>query len=292
MTRANESRAAGRDGERAPAGAAALPEVAQAERQPAAAQQPAKRRGMFAGLKLGAREQKSEDGHKLATQAPAKARGVFGRLKLPTGDRSEAFLKPEAYKPDALALAVEAYAKAFTDAARMSGLGLPVVEHQKAAMETTSAAMEAARPGSLRDLTSAVRHDPETRRVLTQAKGEERAEGLIAGMERERQAQLDPDVRAERLASRWNALEAEETKLGERAHAQREGADIEARLRAVAEEIAKDEEAQSAMRLRAQELGIGERSRLGRALSQDDVPKALEQGITRGQRERGHGQSM
>jgi hypothetical protein len=174
----------------------------------------------------------------------------------------------------------------------MSGLGLPVVEHQKAAMERTSAAMEAARPGSLRDLTSAVRHDPENRRALTQTQGEERAEGLIAGMERERQAQLDPDVRAERLASRWNALEAEEAKLGERAHAEKEGEAIETKLRAVAEEIAKDDEAQAAMRLRAQELGIGERSRLGRALKQDDVPKALEQGIMRGQRERGHGQSM
>ena len=95
----------------------------------------------------------------------------------------------------------------------MGGLGLPIVEHQKQALEKAGAALDAIRPESRRELQSALRHDPQTLRAMNELQGPERAARLVVGMERERQAQLDPNVRAERLAAQWNGLEQEHSKL-------------------------------------------------------------------------------
>ena len=109
--------------------------------------------------------------------------------------------------------ATESYARAFVDAARMRDMGSPVVEHQRQALEKAATALDAARPGSTRDLASALHHDPEARRAMSEVKGLERAQNLVAGMERERAARLDPNVRAERLVARWNGLEQEHAKF-------------------------------------------------------------------------------
>ena len=158
-------------------------------------QEPAKKRGMFAGLKLD------------AGRAPAKsheARETFAGEKLPASERPAPAKESER---DRLLKATEGYAKALSDAARMGGLGLPIVEHQKQALEKAGAALDAIRPESTRELQSALRHDPQTLRAMNELQGPERAARLVAGMERERQAQLDPNVRAERLAAQWNGLE-------------------------------------------------------------------------------------
>jgi len=173
------------------------------------------------------------------------------------------------------------------DASRMEGLGYAVQAHQKAAIEKARAALNAARPGATREFLSSMRHDPEMGRAMTQLQGAERAAQLVAGMERERQAQLDPNVRAERLVARWNGLEAEHAKLHRWDQKQAREA-VEACMRAVAGEIGKDAPMEAALRQRQKDFGIQERSALGRALREKDVSKALERGVTRGERERGH----
>jgi Ti-type conjugative transfer relaxase TraA len=246
---------------------------------PAAQQEPAKKRGMFAGLKLD------------AGRPPAKsreARETFAGVKLSASERPASAKDGER---DRLLQASEGYAKAFSDAARMGGLGLPIVEHQKQALEKAGAALDAIRPESRRELQSALRHDPQTLRAMNELQGAERAARLVAGMERERQAQLDPNVRAERLAAQWNGLEQERSKL--RGWDQREAREkVEAQMRSVAGEIGKDKPVESALRARQKDFGIEERSSLGRALREKDVRQALEQRVTHGQRERGHEQSM
>ena len=156
---------------------------------------------MFAGLKLD------------AGRAPAKsheARETFAGEKLPASERPAPAKESER---DRLLQASEGYAKAFSDAARMGGLGLPIVEHQKQALEKAGAALDAIRPELRRELQSALRHDPQTLRAMNELQGPERAARLVVGMERERQAQLDPNVRAARLAAQWNGLEQEHSKL-------------------------------------------------------------------------------
>lgn len=262
----------------------AEPEAARA----LAAEAPAKKRGMFAGLKLDASRDRS---------AQVQEQDAFAGLKLPVQGRGDGQGRLSPSAPDAehvsLLKATEDYARAFTDAARMREAGLPVLAHQTAAIEKTGTALDATQPDATRALRSALRHDPETRRVMTEMKGPERAESLIAGMERERQAVRDPNVRAERLVERWSGLEAEHTKLSGWQHAEARQ-QVEERMRGVAETIGRDAQVESVLRQKSKALGIGEGSALGRAVRREDasVSEALTHSLDRGLRERGQGLSM
>ncbi|MGO8740635.1 Ti-type conjugative transfer relaxase TraA [Rhodoblastus sp.] len=229
----------------------------------------------------------------LAAEKPAKKRGMFAGLKLDSGrapaGSGEARPAPATETERGRVLqATEGYARALADAARMRDLGLPIVEHQKAALAKSGAALDAARPGSTRELRSALQHDAETRRALTESKGPERAARLVAGMERERAAQRDPNVRAERLVARWNGLEAQHAKLRGWEHAEAREK-VEGRMRSVAETIGRDAQVESVLRQRQKALGIGADSHLGRAIRQEQVGQALEHSIERGLRQRGQG---
>ncbi|ACS44141.1 Ti-type conjugative transfer relaxase TraA [Methylorubrum extorquens] len=254
------------------------------------AQAPAKKRGMFAGLKLDAGRDRS---------GQAEARDAFAGLKLPVqgrGEGQEGQGRPSPSAPEAergsLLKAAEDYAKAFMDAARMREAGLPVLAHQAAAIEKAGTALDAAQPDATRALRSALRYDPETRRVMTEARGSERAECLVAGIARERQAVRDPNVRAERLVARWSGLEAEHAKLSGWQHAEARE-QVEERMRRLAVAIGRDAQVESVLRQRTKTLGIGEGSALGRALRQEDasISEALTHSLDRGPRERGQGLS-
>jgi Ti-type conjugative transfer relaxase TraA len=248
--RDDRSQAQGREGERL--GLAEAP----------AAERPARKRGMFAGLKLD------------SGRAPASPDGARAA---PAGETERGRLLQ----------AAEGYAKALADAEQMQSLSLPIVEHQKVALQKSGAALDAARPGSTRELRSALQHDAATRRAM-ELKGEARATKLVAGMERERAAQRDPNVRAARLAGQWNGLEAEHAKL--RGWEQTEAREkVEGRMRAVAEAIGRDAPVEAALRERSKAFGIGADSHLGRAIRQEEVGQALEHSLERGLWQRGQG---
>lgn len=238
----------------------------------------------FAGLKLPAREQAGYSGGKEPLQSPAM------------DSRREQLL-----------LKTEGYARAYADAARMKDLGLPVVEHQKVALEKASARLDAVHPEARSVLESSLQHDPETRRVMMETKGAERAAGLVAGMGRERQAQQDPNVRAERFATRWSSLEQEHAKLQAGGNSDHAGTDrqearvkIETDMREAASAIGKDHEAAAILRTNPGDHGIRRESSLGRALKEADIgksltralTKAIEQGLSQSEHERGQGHSM
>ena len=109
----------------------------------------------------------------------------------------------------------------------------------------------------------ALDHDPESRRAMSETKGQERAKQLVAGMQREREAQLDPNIRAERLVARWNGLEQEHAELRGWEHTEARQK-IEQGMRAVAGEIGRDAQVESVLRQNREALGISERSNLGR----------------------------
>ena len=127
---------------------------------------------------------------------------------------------------------------------------------------------------------------------MTEARGSERAECLVAGIARERQAVRDPNVRAERLVARWSGLEAEHAKLSGWQHAEARE-QVEERMRRLAVAIGRDPQVESVLRQRTKTLGIGEGSALGRALRGEDAPlgEALTHSLDRGPRERGQGLS-
>ena len=120
----------------------------------------------------------------------------------------------------------------------MRAENLPVLEHQKQALGKAGTALDAARQGATRELLSVLRHDPATRAAMT-LEGPARATHLIDGMERERQAQRDPNVRAERAVAEWRKLEKEHGGLrGFEQHAAR--GKVEGRMKALAGAIKRD----------------------------------------------------
>jgi Ti-type conjugative transfer relaxase TraA len=227
-----------------------------------------RRRSMFAGLQLGA-------GRSPASSAKESAREAVGRPAM------EPRHEP---RPGALSRAVEDYARAYRDAARMQVDGLPVLEHQKQALGRAGAALDAAREGATRALLSALRYDPATRAAMT-LEGPARGAQLIDGMERERQAQRDPNVRAERAVAEWRKLEKEHGGLrGFEQDAAR--GKIEERMKMLAGAIKRDPQMESILRARSRELGIERGSRLEKVIEEKNVERALARSVER-ERDRG-----
>ncbi|PIO96370.1 TraA [Pleomorphomonas carboxyditropha] len=125
-------------------------------------------------------------------------------------------------------------------------------------------------------MQSALQHDPEARRVLSELTGRERVGQLVAGMERERAALADPGVRAERFVERWKALEAERRTLTTGWHVEARQK-VEAEMRGLAKTLERDPQVESLLRNRRQDLGIDRSPRESAGLSHE-----LEQSLTRG----------
>ncbi|WP_054211340.1 Ti-type conjugative transfer relaxase TraA [Bosea vaviloviae] len=144
---------------------------------------PAAKRSMFAGLKLGAGRGDPQEGRDAAS-------GQQGRMSPsePTSGSADARVQ--------LLAAVENYAKAYQDAARMRAADLPVLEHQKLALRTAGSAMDKARPGSTQEMASVLEHESLSQRAMAELSGPALAAQLVAGMDRERQRQVQREVAA------------------------------------------------------------------------------------------------
>jgi len=232
-----------------------------------------------------------------AQKRPARDRGMFDGLNLSTArDRPEAERPtreraPEPAQrdaPDGLNRAVDRYARAWTDAARMREQNLPVLEHQKIALRDAGGALDAARPGATRDLLTAMEHEPATYRAMTGMQGRERAAQLVAGIQHEDRVRQDPNLKAERLVKLWNGLEAQHERLSGRDQAKARGK-VEGRMKEVAGELKRDPQLESLMRSRSKELGIEAGSRLDRVVREPNIERAISHGI---RRDRGLGMSM
>jgi Ti-type conjugative transfer relaxase TraA len=221
--------------------------------------------------------------------APAvKPRGIFDGLKLSTGravaaSQTEATrtLEPAQREADGLGRAVDRYARAWTDAARMRAQDLPVLEHQKVALRDAGRALDAARPGATQDLITALEHNPATSRAMTEMQGRERTAQLVAGIRHEEQVRQDPNLKAERLVTVWKGLEAQHERLS--GYGQAEAREkVEGRMKAMAGALKRDPQLESLMRSRSKELGIDPGSRLDRVMRERDTERAISHSIGRG----------
>src|ERR1035437_9027060 len=252
--------------------------VPQAMRERPVQDRPTRDRGMFDGLNLSPGRSRPE------------THGVF-EAERPTRDRPARERAPEPAQrdaPDGLNRAVDRYARAWTDAARMQEQNLPVLEHQKLALRDAGGALDAARPGATRDLLTAMEHEPATYRAMTGMRGRERAAQLVAGIQHEDRVRQDPDLKAERLVKVWNGLEAQQERLSGRDQAEARGK-VEGRMKEVAGELKRDPQLESLMRSRSKELGIEAGSRLDRVVREPNIERAISHGI---RRDRGLGMSM
>jgi hypothetical protein len=231
------------------------------------AEPPAQRRSMFDGLKLST-----------GRGQPQTERGAFEGVRLPARERAP---EPARREVDGLSQAVDRYARAWTDAARMQAQDLPVLEHQKAALRDAGVALDAVRPGATRDLITAMEHNPATSRAMTEMRGQERTAQLVAGIQHEERVRQDPNLKAERLVKTWKGLEAQHERLSGYGQAEARGR-VEERMKAVAGALKRDPQLESLMRSRSKELGIDPGSRLDQVMRERNIERAISLGIGRG----------
>ncbi|MDD4937285.1 MAG: Ti-type conjugative transfer relaxase TraA, partial [Acidiphilium sp.] len=228
---------------------AAIPAPMPVPEHSAAPAPPPRKRGMFDGLKLDA-------GRARPDTAPSAFAGVSMPARSPgLASASATASPPQVIAPEGLGRAVERYARAWTDAGRMEAAGLPVLEHQKIALRDTGAALDAVRPGAVRDLRYALRHDPSTKQAMTDLTGPARGKALVSGIERESRLRANPEVRAARYASAWKRYEAEHNRHNAWNQAPTRDS-IAEHLKKLATTIQKDAPAQAAMAAQPARFGI------------------------------------
>ncbi|MCZ4348165.1 Ti-type conjugative transfer relaxase TraA [Devosia neptuniae] len=260
------------------------------------------RRNPFAGLKLGrgaAAERPQQDRTEKAPQkdpdrpqqAEKQRRSMFDGLKLnaargPSQERSEASADarpapPQERQADRLRpmsgfeQSVDRFAHALNAVERQDRQGLPVLEGQKKEMQQANQQLDQQRPGASHLMVSAMQYDPQTERAMYELSGRERVGQLVAGMDRERVLQADPNVRADRVIDKWQALQTERQGLRGWEHDEARGK-VEGQMRKVAGSIERDPQVESIVRSRAQELGINQVQR------DQKITQQMEQQLTRG----------
>lgn len=271
-----------------------------------AAKRDSQSRSAFEGLKLGrgsvadkSQQDRAEGkGMQAGQKGPEKAdrqrRGMFDGLKLkpsvpthrpereggerPSLGRKEAAQDRLAERSRPLSgfeQAVDGYARAFSAADKQLQQNLPVLEGQKQELHTAGQRLDQTRPGSHDLIRSALQYEPKTADAMTQLSGRDRVGQLVAGMDRERAALADPNVRAERFVQHWQKLDTERKTLTTGWHVEARQK-VEGQMRDMAKSLERDPQLESALRNRGQDLGMG------RNLQQNErVSQELQKGITR-----------
>jgi hypothetical protein len=220
------------------------------------------KRNMFAGLKL------------RATGPSEKSSELQGRQdkerENPERDRFADRVRPMS----GFEQAVETYARALSVAEKQVGQGLPLLDVHKQELSKAGDRLDQVRPGSHALLRSSLQHDPASGDALTERSGRERVGQLIAGMDRERAALADPQVRTERFIQRWQELQSERH---ERWHDDEERGKVEGQMRSMAKGLERDPQVETALRNRAPELGISH------AGKDHNIAREMEQQIGQGQ---------
>ncbi len=199
------------------------------------------RQGRFAGLRL---------------EMPREAPGRVREIAVP--DRGE---NPQAQQQER-EQALAAYARAWSDAARMTPQGLPVLPHQEIALERARQRLEAHEAGLSRDVRAALERGPELAHGLGQPEGRAALDRVI-GMARAERLLLERTGRE--VARTWNRLERA-FERAERSYDWSRQHDLGRRLEGLAREVKADRHLDELLRTRGQEFGIADGSLLARVV--------------------------
>lgn len=238
-----------------------------AQERPQRAEKP--RRGMFDGLKLNAARGASQDRGEASTDARPEREGSLRPASAP--DRQAERLR----RPSDMERAVDRYARAYDAADRNLSQGLPMLESHGRELRQAGQQLDQARPGASALMVSALQHDPETRRAMSELSGRDRTGQLIAGMDRERAALADPNVRAERFVNRWQELKGQRQELRGWQHDEARGK-VEGQMRGMTKGLDRDPQVESILRNRKHDLGIGH------VRESESLARDMERSLTRG----------
>jgi Ti-type conjugative transfer relaxase TraA len=196
----------------------------------------------------------------IARQLPERAKSIFANFR-PQANRLEALPADQGLHSDQRR-AVERYARAAADIGQMREQRLPVLPHQRDALEKAGKALDAIRPNASTDLASALQRQP----GLASEAAAGRSQGAIRAMQLEAEIRADPVQRADRFVSDWQRLGQARLKM------QREGDMkgvrlVTSHMAGMAKSLERDAQVESLLRNRTRELGLGKE--LTRELSRD-----------------------
>lgn len=196
----------------------------------------------------------------IARQLPERAKSIFANFR-PQAQKLEP-LPTEQADLSNQRRAVERFARAADDMAKMREQGLPVLPHQRDALEKAGKTLDAVRPHAAADLASALQRQPE----LTREAADGRSQGAIRAMQLESEIRVDPVQRADRFVNDWQRLG--ETRAVMRQRGNDNGAvRIAGRMADMAKGLERDPQVESLLRNRTRELGLGKD--IGRELSRE-----------------------
>ncbi len=185
----------------------------------------------------------------MVRQVPEKAKSIFGNFR-PQARQLEP-LPAKSNTQNDQRRAVERYARALGDIGTMQAQGLPVLPHQKDALEKAGKALDAIRPHAATDLAKALERRPE---LIPEAAGGRSQEAMRA-MNQEAAVRTDPALRSERFVSDWQGLSTARKQLeqqGDRAGAVR----VSAKQNELAKSLERDPQVEGLLRGKTRELGI------------------------------------
>ena len=193
-----------------------------------------------------------------ANRAPQPGRGMFAGFR-PLSPAPEPAPAPMDGANRGRSLLIERHVKVVADILRMRGRELPVLPHQRLALEK---AREALGRTQARALERAYVRD--TALMGEAATG--RTQRAIQILQLEAELKADPQVRADRFVERWQGLERRRNALY-RAGDMSDMAKVTEQMGAMAKGLERDPQVDSLLRNRRRELGIG--AEIGRSLSHD-----------------------
>lgn len=185
----------------------------------------------------------------IARQLPTRAKSIFANFR-PQSQKLEA-LPPEQNRRSDQRRTVERYARATDDIGRMREQGLPILPHQRAALEKAGQALDTIRPHAAADLATAVQRQPEL--VRDAANG--RSQGAIRAMQLEAEIRIDPAKRAERFVNDWQRL-SQQREGAIKSHDQSRASVATGSMGAMAKSLERDPQVESLLRARKIELGL------------------------------------
>ena len=211
-----------------------------------------------------------------ASRNAGREQGIFAGFRPKSrAIELESIMQGKAAKPPSdLSNAVRRYASATADIARMHERSLPILAHQREALQRAGSELEKIRPHGAEDLASVFAQVPELMREAAAGRTRSAVTALMAATE----SRVALRQKTDRFIAGWQGLQAERARF-EQAHNWTAAGAVRARMDAMAKGLARDPQIETALRGRQNELGIGRP--VGRSLA-DDLMEQLDRGLGRG----------
>lgn len=187
----------------------------------------------------------------IVRQVPERVRGIFGNFR-PKQQAQETVntVRQQARTPDPRR-AIERYARAITEIGRMRGEGLPILPHQRVALDQARDTLNAIRPNAASDLAAAFERHPE----LVHEAAQGRSTAALRAMQLEAEIRSDPFQRANRFVESWQQLRRRHGELvrdGNMPAAQK----VAQSMSGMAKNLERDPQLESLLRGRSREFGL------------------------------------